>query len=295
MIAAIVPAAGRSERMGRPKLLLPIDGVIVIARVIDALRQGGADPVIVVVPPAEVPGAAALAAAAERAGACVVVADPPPPDMRASVERGLDRLAQLSGSHSTLLLVPGDSPGIDAPLVARIIARAGEEPHSIIVPSSRGRRGHPIALPRSVLAEIRDLPAEVGINALVARHAGAVVELDVDDPDALADLDTPEDYRRWAPRLMRVNVRLFALAKQRAGRAEIAVDVPEPATVAGLKAAMAAASPALAPLIPQLMIAIDADYALDDQRLIPRGAEVAAIPPVSGGSLPRSTDPRPSP
>jgi molybdopterin converting factor subunit 1 len=82
---------------------------------------------------------------------------------------------------------------------------------------------------------------------------------------------------------VRVIVRLFAVARQRAGQAEIAVDVPEPATVAALKAAMAAAHPALAPLVPQLMIAIDSEYA-DDQGLIPPGAEVAAIPPVSGGS-----------
>ena len=84
---------------------------------------------------------------------------------------------------------------------------------------------------------------------------------------------------------MRVTVRLFALAKQRAGCPEIVLDVPEPATVAALKRAIAAASPALAPLVPQLMIAIDADYANDDQRLIPPGAEVAAIPPVSGGGI----------
>jgi molybdopterin converting factor small subunit len=82
---------------------------------------------------------------------------------------------------------------------------------------------------------------------------------------------------------VRVSVRLFALARQRAGRAEVVLDVPDPATVAALKSAMAAAYPELAPLIPQLMIAIDAEYAGDDASPIPPGAEVAAIPPVSGG------------
>jgi molybdopterin converting factor subunit 1 len=80
-----------------------------------------------------------------------------------------------------------------------------------------------------------------------------------------------------------VNVRLFALARQRAGRAEVALELAEPATVAALKRALASNVPELAPLIPQLMIAIDADYAHDDQAPIPPGAEVAAIPPVSGG------------
>lgn len=82
---------------------------------------------------------------------------------------------------------------------------------------------------------------------------------------------------------MRVSVRLFALARQRAGRAEVVLDVPDPATVAALKMAMAVAYPDLAPLIPQLMIAIDAEYAVDEASPIPPGAEVAAIPPVSGG------------
>jgi molybdenum cofactor cytidylyltransferase len=197
MIAAVVPAAGRSERMGRPKLLLPIGGQSVIARVIAALRDGGADPVVVVVPPAAIPGASALADAAGLSGARVVIADPAPPDMRASVERGLDRLAQ-GPTPSTLLLAPGDSPGIDAVLVARVVARARSAPRAIIIPSSHGRRGHPIALPWALVAEIRALPDDVGINALVARHADQVIELDVAHPDALADLDTPEDYRRWA-------------------------------------------------------------------------------------------------
>jgi molybdenum cofactor cytidylyltransferase len=198
MIPAIVPAAGRSERMGRPKLTLPIDGISVIARVVAALREGGADPVVVVVPPAAMPGAAELAVEAEQAGACVVVADPAPPDMRASVQCGLDRLGKMPGHRSTLLIAPGDSPGISAGLVARVIARARVEPRSIIIPTSQGRRGHPIALPSSLADEIRELPADVGINTMVRRHADKVVELDLDDPDAIADLDTPEDYERWA-------------------------------------------------------------------------------------------------
>ncbi len=299
--------------MGRPKLILPIGGVSVIARVTAALREGGADPVIVVVAPPTVPGAAALAGEAARAGAYVVVADPPPPDMRASVEHGLHRLAQTFPPE-TLLLVPGDSPGISAALVERIIARARAEPRAIVIPESQGRRGHPIALPWSLAAEIHGLPGDVGINALVARHAARVVTLEIADPAAIADLDTPDDYLRWAgpepgpealdgggarnddegrnreDRRVRVTVRLFALARQRAGRAELVLDLPEPVTVASLKRALAAL-PELAPLVPQLMIAVNADYAGDDQKVIPEGAEVAAIPPVSGGGYHQGSRP----
>ena len=81
---------------------------------------------------------------------------------------------------------------------------------------------------------------------------------------------------------MRVSIRLFALARQRAGRPVVDLDVPEPATVAAVKRALAEAVPELAPLLPSLLLAVDAEYAADDQLIRP-GAEVAAILPVSGG------------
>ncbi len=81
---------------------------------------------------------------------------------------------------------------------------------------------------------------------------------------------------------MKVHVRLFALAKQRAGRSEVVVELPEPATVADLKRSLTEAIPELAPLISSLMIAVDSEYAGDDQVVAP-GSEIAVIPPVSGG------------
>ena len=81
---------------------------------------------------------------------------------------------------------------------------------------------------------------------------------------------------------MQATVLLFALAKDRAGRASIAVELPEASTVADLKAALARSCPALAHLLPTIRIAINSEYAPED-RSIPPGAELAAIPPVSGG------------
>lgn len=81
---------------------------------------------------------------------------------------------------------------------------------------------------------------------------------------------------------MRVEVLLFAVARQRAGREAVVVDLPEGGTVSALKAALAQAEPALAPLLPGLLFAVAGEYATDDTP-VPPGAEVAAIPPVSGG------------
>jgi molybdopterin converting factor subunit 1 len=81
---------------------------------------------------------------------------------------------------------------------------------------------------------------------------------------------------------LQVTIKLFALARQRLGSSEVTLEVPEPATVARLRQVLAMAHPELAPIVPALLIAVAAEYARDET-LIPAGAEVAAIPPVSGG------------
>jgi molybdopterin converting factor subunit 1 len=81
-----------------------------------------------------------------------------------------------------------------------------------------------------------------------------------------------------------VQVHLFALARERAGGPSVSIDLPEGSTVADLKSALARSLPALAPLVPSLRIAVNAEYVADDHPL-PPGAEVAVIPPVSGGSV----------
>ncbi len=81
---------------------------------------------------------------------------------------------------------------------------------------------------------------------------------------------------------MRIRVRLFALAKQAAGRHSVDVDLPEGATIAQLRCQLGAQMPQLSGLMAQMMFAVNTQYA-DDDTTIPSNAEVACIPPVSGG------------
>jgi MoaE-MoaD fusion protein len=74
---------------------------------------------------------------------------------------------------------------------------------------------------------------------------------------------------------MVVSVRLFAGLRERAGAARVEVELPEPATVADLLAAME-----LAPR--SCVAAINREYADAATRIAP-GDEVALVPPVSGG------------
>jgi len=81
---------------------------------------------------------------------------------------------------------------------------------------------------------------------------------------------------------VRVKVQLFAVARERARQSVVDLDLPEQATVAALKKSLAEACPSLAPMVSVLRVAVNSEYAADSQVISP-GAELAVIPPVSGG------------
>ena len=81
---------------------------------------------------------------------------------------------------------------------------------------------------------------------------------------------------------MKVRVRLFAVDKQAAGRESVELELPERATIGQLRDRLVTQVPALSAIIGQVMFAVDRQYA-NDETAIPPNADVACIPPVSGG------------
>jgi molybdenum cofactor cytidylyltransferase len=193
VIVAVVPAAGHSTRMGRPKLSLPLGGTSVLEHVVAALRTGGADHVVVVIGP-HVPELVPLA---EAAGANVCRLAEPTPDMRATVEHGLAWIEEHLPRPDAWLLSPADHPTLDPTVVYELIAEfASDAGRSIFIPTHGGRRGHPALIAWKHVEEIRAVSLDRGINTYFREHAAAVREVAVSSAGVLCDLDTPEDYER---------------------------------------------------------------------------------------------------
>lgn len=194
MPVAVVPAAGASRRMGRPKLLLPYGGGTVVGATVAALRGGGARTVVLVVAPAgRGQGAEELAAWGRERGLVVAVNPDPGRGMLSSVQEGIAALGAAPGG-SRLLVCPGDLPRLQAGTVRRLLAAQGTSGEPLAVPTWQGRRGHPLLIAPAVVAEIATLEPAVGLRQLLERHPGEVLALPVDDPGVLADLDTTEEY-----------------------------------------------------------------------------------------------------
>ncbi len=81
---------------------------------------------------------------------------------------------------------------------------------------------------------------------------------------------------------MHIQVQLYARARELGGGDAVTVTLPEGATVGDLRRQLAAQYPRLAGLLERSALAVNDDF-VDDFVSLPVNAEVAVVPPVSGG------------
>ncbi|SVC43341.1 uncharacterized protein METZ01_LOCUS296195, partial [marine metagenome] len=67
----------------------------------------------------------------------------------------------------------------------------------ITIPTHNGKGGHPIILSPTLLDDLRRIDEEsFGIKAVVQRHIEGTRRVEMDSPEVLWDLNTPEEYQR---------------------------------------------------------------------------------------------------
>ena len=193
MICPLVLAAGRSQRMGAQKLLLPVGGQPMIARIVDQVLASPIDRVFVVIGADPDRIAAALA---DRPVTFVINPDQHG-EMLSSVRCGL---AALPPECTAALVVLGDQPGLTADVVAQLLRAFQTADRGIVVPTFNGRRGHPLLVALRYRDEILTSYETVGLRGLLQAHPEDVHEVEVGTPRILEDLDTPQDFERLAGR-----------------------------------------------------------------------------------------------
>lgn len=191
MIPALVLAAGRSSRMGRPKATLPLEGSdTFLTRIVRTFLDAGVDDVVVVV--------------GTDADAIVASFAPSGLPARFVVNRDPD-LGQLSSLVAGLGVV--DRPGVvaalvtlvDVPLVSAATVRAVVERYRathvpVVRPTSGARHGHPLLVDRALFDAFRSAEASDGAKPIVRAHATPQGDLPIDDEGAFRDIDTRDEY-----------------------------------------------------------------------------------------------------
>ncbi len=180
---AIIPACGRSRRMGTDKLLLPWNNSTILETVIDAWQQSRVDHIVIVIPKSRADLQKLLAPLPVH----LVTADPRPADMKGSVQLALREIETrfTPTPEDVWLVAPADMPTLSTRTVDLVLKAGQKIPGRCVVPKHGDKQGHPVLFPWSMAAEVFHLADDQGLNSLarpdvIVRVAAAELGQDVD-------------------------------------------------------------------------------------------------------------------
>ena len=184
MVGAVILAAGESQRMGEPKLLMKIGRKRMIERVIDSFRDAVDDLIVVLGynPKNLVP-------ILKQLGVRWVINKNYREGMVSSFKAGLEG---LKGCDAVFLAL-GDQPFVDRDFLSKAIDawRVGAK---VVSPVYKGKKGHPVLFDRSLFDEILALQKNEFIRDVIHRHGEDHRVIEAGEW-AVTDLDTPESLR----------------------------------------------------------------------------------------------------
>jgi len=187
-VAGLVLAAGESSRMGRDKALLLYKGRTFLEVIMGTIRAAGVDHIAVVLGH----HAEEIRRTVELGSAKVVINSAYPLGQTSSLQAGLEAL-ERDGAQ-TILLCLVDHPAFSTQTVRELIAARERSGARVVVPTFRGKRGHPVLIGRALLEELKTLEPEEGANSVIRRHRNFTAFVEVPDSGILLDVDDSQAY-----------------------------------------------------------------------------------------------------
>jgi molybdenum cofactor cytidylyltransferase len=190
MLAAVILSGGASRRMGSPKALLEYQGKPFLEHLLEVTRQPKISTTRVV-----------LGAGAEKIRQRLSLTDEMlvhNPDWErgqlSSIQAGIRSLPQTGVDGIILCLI--DHPLISGALVAALIQEFYTREKRIVVPTYKGRRGHPVIFASSLFEELLNAPMERGARTVVWAHPREVAEVPTEEQGVILNLNDPDTLRR---------------------------------------------------------------------------------------------------
>jgi molybdenum cofactor cytidylyltransferase len=193
VIPAIVLAAGKSSRMGRPKGTLPLDGGdTFVTRIVRTFAAAAIEDVVIVIGH----DADAIVEAFSRTDLSATFVENPDYEQGqlSSLLAGL-RVVDRPGVVATLVTLV-DVPLVGVATVRAVVGRYLATHAPIVRPVRGGDHGHPVLIDRSLFDPLRHADPRRGAKEVVRAHASSIGDVEVDDDGAFTDIDTPVEYGR---------------------------------------------------------------------------------------------------
>jgi molybdenum cofactor cytidylyltransferase len=188
-VSVILLAAGKSERMGQNKLLLPFGGHTVIQRTLDNLMASRAGEIIVVL------GSKAQEINESIGNRHVVVVLNPnyARGMSTSLITGMG----MVGSGAKFVMVAlGDQPLITTHVYNRLIEAALGTEKGIVVPTFKSERGNPILISTGYRGDLLKQTGDIGGRELLKAYPDDVLEVPVESEGVIININTKDEYEK---------------------------------------------------------------------------------------------------
>jgi xanthine dehydrogenase accessory factor len=190
-VFAIVPAAGLSRRMGRPKLLLEVDGRPLLLALLEPLAAASIAGLVLVTR-----HDIATRVALERLPRLIVAHnEDDESEMVDSVRLGLRTWLerQPPAPHDGFLVCPADQPGITPADFEACVAAFRAAPEQLVIATYGGRAGHPLIFPAALAAFVQSPACDHGLHALPQKYADRVKLVECQSAAVVRDVDEPGD------------------------------------------------------------------------------------------------------
>ncbi len=195
-IAGIILAAGESARMGEDKALLPWGATTFLEHLLQQVKDSRVGLVRVVLGE----NAEAVQKKIQFGTAELVINKAWRKGQLSSLVAALDSLPRGMVEAALVCLV--DHPCITSSLIRQLMDNFLESGKLIVIPTYRGRRGHPVIFSAKLFAELRRAPLDVGARAVVRAHRKDILEVATEEEGVILnvnDRDAYEKIQRRAP------------------------------------------------------------------------------------------------
>lgn len=189
--AAVILAAGKSERFGAPKVLQLFRGELFVTRIVSALAGAGIESIFLVL------GHQAqqhMARLPKLSSVTFVINENYPFGQFSSVQAGLAALGPIPACGMFLCLI--DQPHLQSQTFATLVQASQQQPQHIIIPTCQNRNGHPIYIPSWLFPTILAAPKTATLRQILNSNADRFAKIQVADAGILLDIDTPADLER---------------------------------------------------------------------------------------------------
>jgi molybdenum cofactor cytidylyltransferase len=189
MIWAMILAAGESRRMGKPKLLLPLGNKTIIETLLEKVISSKADKTLVVLGSDR----EKIEEKIKRFPLKITVNPHFKKGMLSSSQWGFKALPE---DAQAVLVLLGDQPAVSTVVIDKIIDAYRRTRKGIVLPVYKKERGHPVLIDLKYKGEVESLSHEIGLRGLVYSHPEDIMEVKVEAPSILQDIDYLEDYQK---------------------------------------------------------------------------------------------------